>query len=127
MDAIFDSNVIIDFIGKRLPVSATLEIDRFLQAPSFNSIISRIEVIGYNGSNDKMDKFEEMCGSLIEIELPENIVQKTIQLRKSYRKIKLPDLIIAATALEYNFQLITHNLDDFKTITGLTLIDSYSL
>lgn len=127
MDALFDSNVIIDFIGKRLPVSATLEIDRFLQAPSFNSIISRIEVMGYNGSNDEMDKFEEIFGSLIEIELSENIVQKTIQLRKSYRKIKLPDLIIAATALEYNFQLITHNLDDFKTITGLMLIDSYSL
>ncbi len=45
MDALFDSNVIIDFIGKRLPVSATLAIDRFLQAPSFNSIISRIEVM----------------------------------------------------------------------------------
>ncbi len=69
----------------------------------------------------------KMFGSLIEIELSENIVQKTIHLRKSYQKIKLPDLIIAATALEYNFQLITHNLDDFKSITGLTLIDSYSL
>ncbi len=56
-----------------------------------------------------MDKFEEMFGSLIGFELSESIVQKTIQLRKFYRKIKLPDLIIAATALEYNFQLITHN------------------
>jgi predicted nucleic acid-binding protein len=83
--------------------------------------------MGYNGSKDEMDKFEEMFGSLIEIELSENIVQKTIHHRKSYQKIKLPDLIIAATALEYNFQLITHNLDDFKSITGLTLIDSYSL
>ncbi len=61
-----------------------------------------------------MDKFEEMFGSLIGFELSESIVQKTIQLRKFYRKIKLPDLIIAATALEYNFQLITHNLDDLK-------------
>jgi predicted nucleic acid-binding protein len=127
MDFLLDSNVILDFIGNRLPVPATLEIHRFLQAYSFNSIITRIEVMGYNGSKDEMDKFEEMFGSLIEIELSENIVQKTIHLRKSYQKIKLPDLIIAATALEYNFQLITHNLDDFKSITGLTLIDSYSL
>lgn len=83
--------------------------------------------MGYNGSKDEMDKYEEMFASLIEIELSENVVTKTMELRKSHPKLKLPDLIIAATALEYNLQLITHNLDDFKNIKGLQLIDSHKL
>ncbi|MEL7532264.1 MAG: type II toxin-antitoxin system VapC family toxin, partial [Bacteroidota bacterium] len=57
--------------------------------------------------------------------LTEDIVQKTIMLRKQYR-IKLPDAIIAATALHYDLQLITRNFDDFKQIKGLTYLDAHN-
>jgi predicted nucleic acid-binding protein len=38
-------------------------------------------------------------------------------------KISLPDAIIAATALHYNFELITNNESDFKGIAGLRIIN----
>ena len=53
--------------------------------------------------------------------MDDNIVEKTIDVRRLY-KIKLPDAIIAATVLTNNFTLITGNTKDFKNIKGLKVI-----
>jgi predicted nucleic acid-binding protein len=42
-------------------------------------------------------------------------------------KIKLPDAIITAPALVYNFTLITRNTKDFKNIEGLEVINPIEL
>lgn len=39
------------------------------------------------------------------------------------RKMSLGDAIIAATAIEKNLALVTHNVKDFRWIAGLHLID----
>jgi len=49
------------------------------------------------------------------------IAEKTYLLRREHR-IKLPDAIIAATALANQFTLITRNTTDFWNIKGLTFI-----
>ena len=46
----------------------------------------------------------------------------TILIRKS-NKIKLPDAIIAATAIVNNITLVTCNSDDFKLINGLKMLN----
>ncbi len=43
--------------------------------------------------------------------LDEAIILKTVELRKTY-KIKLPDAIIAATAIVHGLTLISRNLKD---------------
>jgi predicted nucleic acid-binding protein len=53
--------------------------------------------------------------------------EKTIQLRRSYRGLKLGDALIAATALVNNFVLITRNTKDFHQIIGLKVINPYDL
>jgi len=58
--------------------------------------------------------------------LDENVIVKTILLRQQF-KIKIPDAIIAATALVYDLSLVSHNNKDFKSIQGLTVIDPYNL
>jgi predicted nucleic acid-binding protein len=65
-------------------------------------------------------------GVRLAIELEQSIKEKTAEIRKMY-KIKLPDAIIAATALVYNLTLITRNVNDFKKIDGLRIIDPYNL
>jgi predicted nucleic acid-binding protein len=40
-------------------------------------------------------------------------------------KIKLPDAIIAATALTENYILVTRNIGDFKHIPGLELLNPW--
>lgn len=50
--------------------------------------------------------------------LSDMVVQKTIYLKKNL-KIKLPDAIIAATALTHNLILITRNIADFQKVDDL--------
>jgi predicted nucleic acid-binding protein len=52
------------------------------------------------------------------------VVQRTIELCKQ-SKIKLPNAIIAATALTENFTLITLNISDFKNISGIKLLNPF--
>lgn len=54
--------------------------------------------------------------------LDEPVIAQTIALRRHYRR-KLPDAIIAATALVHDLTLVTRNVADFKAITGLRVLD----
>jgi predicted nucleic acid-binding protein len=59
-------------------------------------------------------------------ELEKEIKLKTADIRKA-NKIKLPDGIIAATALVHGLILLTRNVSDFKNIDGLNLINPYEM
>ena len=67
-------------------------------------------------------KAEDFLSKIYHID--DEIINKTIELRKKY-KIKLPDTIIAATAIVNGFILISHNFKDFQKITELNFINSY--
>lgn len=73
-----------------------------------------------------MNRTNEFIQDSMVIGLEEAIILRTIALRKLI-KIKLPDAIIAATAIVYNLTLVTRNTADFKNIPGLALISSQSL
>jgi hypothetical protein len=49
-----------------------------------------------------------------------------IALRKLI-KIKLPDAIIAATALVHNLTLLSRNTHDFKNVPGLTVLNPHTM
>jgi predicted nucleic acid-binding protein len=55
----------------------------------------------------------------------EAVVDKAIELRQQF-KMKSNDSIIAATALLNNMDVYTRNVDDFKNISGLTIINPMS-
>lgn len=54
------------------------------------------------------------------------IIAQAIAIRKQH-KTKLPDAIIAATALVYSLTLISRITSDFRIIQGLQFIDPYML
>ena len=56
--------------------------------------------------------------------LDEVIIQQTIRLRQQHR-IKLPDAIIAATALVHGLPLLTRNVSDFRAIAGLAILNPH--
>ncbi len=83
-----------------------------------------MEVLGYRFSG-KTEKqvIEELCKYLPVINLDKDTVDKVIEIRQNY-KIKLPDAIIAATALINNLELVTANTADFLKIhNGLVVIN----
>ena len=89
------------------------------------SSISYIETLGYPFQNKSEEKkVTEFCNLFERIFLTKDIEKQTILIRKT-NKIKLPDAIIAATAMVYNLTLVTHNMDDFKNIKGLKISNPF--
>ncbi|WP_368670757.1 DUF5615 family PIN-like protein [Algoriphagus sp. AGSA1] len=64
-----------------------------------------------------------MNGSLI-INLSDQIVNECIRIRKS-SKIKLPDALIASTAITFNYILLTRNTSDFSSLKRLEIINPH--
>lgn len=54
-------------------------------------------------------------------------VKRALPIRQKYKKLKLPDAIIAATAAVHNLSLISRNLSDFAFIKEITVIDPFKL
>jgi tRNA(fMet)-specific endonuclease VapC len=52
------------------------------------------------------------------------VVDRAIQIRKKFR-VKTPDAIIAATAMEVGAVLVTRNEGDFKKVDGLQVINPW--
>ena len=60
------------------------------------------------------------------IALTDNIVNASIDVRMNH-KTKLPDAIIAATALVHELIIISRNTKDFQPVAGLTCVNPYNL
>lgn len=89
------------------------------------SIITQIEFLAFSGLGDE-DKqlFRQFLQRIDVIELAptqKELINLIIELRQQYR-IKLPDAIIAATAVQYEASLVTAD-KDFQKIRQLDVID----
>jgi predicted nucleic acid-binding protein len=124
MNYIFDTNAVIDLLEGKLPVSS---VNKLTNTIAEVSVISKIELLGYHritfGQKTAIDNF--LSYSILH-PLTDDIIDKCIQIRKLFN-IKTPDAIIAATALVYNVTLLSRNLKDFGKITGLSVLDPYTL
>jgi predicted nucleic acid-binding protein len=94
------------------------------------SIVSRIEVLGFPGwgnlSEDCRTRLQEIVASMLELPLDQMVSQHAIVLRQQ-RKMSLADAVIAATALAHNLPLVTRNVDDFKHIAGLRIVNPFNV
>jgi hypothetical protein len=88
------------------------------------SVITKIEVLSFNAPADDYQLLVSFMDDSRIIDLNNQIVDRSIEIRKNY-KTKLPDAIIAATAVEYNLILISRNTSDFKNIQGLEVINPH--
>ncbi|MEK7396306.1 MAG: type II toxin-antitoxin system VapC family toxin [Candidatus Poribacteria bacterium] len=89
------------------------------------SIINQIEFLVFPGLSDN-DKqiFRQFLNRVHVIELSPSqtdIVELIIKLRQKYN-LKIPDAVIAATAIQYNAKLITSD-DHFGKIKELNIVD----
>ena len=117
--------MLIYYLNQQLPEAVKVKFDNSVLATSTISIITRIEVLGWQGHTEQSMLAARTLLSLCEeISLNKTIADCCIQLRQRY-KIKLPDAVIAATALVKNQKLMTRNSDDFINIEGLRLFNPF--
>ncbi|NJN10655.1 MAG: type II toxin-antitoxin system VapC family toxin [Richelia sp. RM1_1_1] len=89
------------------------------------SIISQIEFLAFSGlSKDDRQLFEEFLKRVEVIDLLASnslLIERIIQIRLQYR-VKLPDAIIASTALQAGANLVTADRE-FTKVTSLIAVN----
>ncbi len=122
---LIDTNAVIDYLGNRLPSLGTDFMNTVIDSIPIISVITQIELLGFNAPNEEYTTLTDFVSDSRIIELNNSIVEMTIFLRKQHR-IKLPDAIIAATALVYDLSIISRNVSDFS-IENLRIINPHTL
>ena len=120
---LIDTNVLIDFTSYILPKNGEKYIDKIIDKNFTISFISYIEFLAFKNASVEMENFIALADV---IEINKSIIDQTILLRKNSR-IKLPDAIIAATAIVHDLILISRNIKDFKNIQNLNTLNPYTL
>ena len=122
---LLDSNVIIGYLAGRIDASGMKAISDIIDLKPQISVISQIEVMRFTDTPENEAILTNFVSKSIIHPLDYAVVQLTIKLCKQ-SKIKLPDAIIAATAQVKNLALVTRNIDDFRKITGLELLNPWN-
>lgn len=108
MRALFDTNVLIDYLNG--VSAAKSELARYAR-PAI-SIISWIEVLA--GTKTAVEaETRKFLAAFERIELSEPIADRAVALRRA-SKLRVPDAIILATAREQGLLLVTRNTKDFS-------------
>jgi hypothetical protein len=109
---LLDTSILIYLSKKELKLEDFAKEDDVL----FISVITVMEAKGYQCSNIKEEAIiDSLCENRIKAYLTDDVIEDVIGLRKK-QKIKLPDAIILATAIENNLKLITRNTKDLKIL-----------
>jgi predicted nucleic acid-binding protein len=100
------------YLSKRdIPLSLLEQYDEH-----FISVITYMEVLGYQFKEPREEEYiNELLGLFRTIYVDQKVADRVVEIRKNHR-IKLPDAIIAATALNHDLVLLTRNTEDFKKL-----------
>ena len=113
---LLDSNIIIYLLSGDNKLKSYFENKSF-----YISSINELEILGYKGiSNEEAEALNYFLEECSVIELNPGIKKITIDIRQKF-SIKLPDAIVAATAIFLNIPLISADRH-FEKIPELTFI-----
>jgi predicted nucleic acid-binding protein len=125
--SILDSNIAIYLIKGGLDYAVEQKLRNATLTGLNLSVITQIELLGYAfPTNEVRVKTEKFVNQSSIFPLDNQVVEKTIELRRLY-KVKLPDAIIAATAIVFDLTLYSRNDKDFTQIPGLKYINPFTV
>lgn len=123
---LWDTNTAIYYLQQQFPPGAEKFMDSVVQEnqPSI-SAITEIELLCWKAPTKKdLEVLHNFINDAFIIELEQPVKLKTAEIRKAHH-IKLPDAIIAATAIIYDLHLLSRNVADFKKINDLKIINPW--
>jgi len=118
---LIDTCAVIKFLQVSFPEKGLLLLDSILDNECQISFITQIELLAWkNQQESSLLVYKQFIKGSKILYINEIIINQAIEIRKK-TNVKLPDAIIAATALCYNFTLISDNDKDFTKITDFGL------
>ena len=87
--------------------------------------LSCLEVLGYHKlSDENKGYFEEFFDASQILSISQVVINQAVKL-KQIKKMSLGDAIIAGTALVYDLTVVTRNIDDFRWINQLNVLNPF--
>ena len=120
---LIDTNILIEYSSNNLPNKAQNFVSEIIDEDFNISVINKIEILSHSSAGKQIEDFIDLSKI---IPLTDNVINMTIELRKS-NKSKLPDAVIAATAIVNDFILLTRNIKDFEKISELKVINPHNI
>jgi predicted nucleic acid-binding protein len=123
---LMDTNVISDYFSASFPTAGMDWMDNAIDAIPNISIITQIELLCWNIDAATTENVKAFIADSVVLDISPDVITHCVVLRKG-KKIKTPDAIIAATALAYDYTIITANEKDFANIKGLKIVNPHKL
>jgi predicted nucleic acid-binding protein len=110
-ELLVDTDVCIDHLSglKRLPRSRRLAY----------SVITRAELLA--GAGDDEPIVRRLLAGMDELDVDRRVADRAGMLRRQHPGLRMPDALIAATALVYSVPLHTKNRRDFARVSDLRI------
>lgn len=122
---LIDTNTVIELVTALLPLAGSAWVDDVvLRQEHAISVINWIELLVNPKSLREKEVLELFVADSLVLPIDEHVVRQTILLRQTYRT-KLPDALVAATALAHGLVLVSRNAADFDKIAGLKVINPH--
>jgi predicted nucleic acid-binding protein len=123
---LIDNNVISDYFTGQFSDKAMNFVSDVIDLTPNISVITVIEALSWHSPEKRHEAIiKDFVDNSNILGLPQKVVARCVQIRRN-KKIKTPDAIIAATAIENGLTLITSD-NDFANIPELALINPNNL
>ncbi|WP_207426452.1 type II toxin-antitoxin system VapC family toxin [Pedobacter sp. SYSU D00535] len=120
---LIDTSAVIKYINNTLPFAGLRFIDAIIDEECNISFISEIKLLAWSPPSDAdLVIYSSFVSASNIIGMSATVTSETIRVRKDFR-LKLPDAIIAATALVNDLTLIADNDNDFKRVEALNYVN----
>ena len=124
---LIDTNAVIELVTGLLPPTSSSWVNEVVWRDEHAlSVINEIELLVNPQSPQEKAVLEAFIANSPVLPIDAAVVRQTTLLRQQYRT-KLPDAIVAATALANGLVLISRNTADFRKITGLVVINPHDI
>ena len=122
---LIDTNVVSDYLAATLPKTGIALMDQVIDAIPNISVITQIELLCWKTTKSVEQKVQNLITDSTVLLITPDVITHCVRIRRD-KKIKMPDAIIAATALAYNLVLVTHNIKDFAGVQRLGVINPHA-
>ena len=108
MKALFDTNILIDYLNG--VEASKAELDRYRER--LISVVTWMEVLVGGRTDAEMDVIDMFLHDFRIVEITRGIAREAVDIRRS-RRIRLPDALVWAAARGESALLVTRNTKDF--------------
>jgi hypothetical protein len=124
---LIDTSAVIKYLNGSFPEMGLKLMDQLIDEESLLSFITEIELQVWNPANpDDLHVYEQFVGSSFVFGIDQPVIAETIRIRKDHH-IKLPDALIAATAIVHDLTLVADNDKDYTKVLHLKYINPNNL